>query len=90
MPRAEDTRKAVGRWKTTHHDDVGTTLLGGTQGTTFGEPVAVRIIGNPVDDSGLFLLGDALIRVADTLENVVDVLGDTEDTRTRLRDWKQV
>jgi hypothetical protein len=70
--------------KITHNHNIGTTFLGRTQGAALGKPVSARIVSDPVND-GLLLLGrDALVRMADALENVVDVLCDTEHARPRL------
>lgn len=67
-----------------YEDDVGTTLLRGAEGTTLGEPVSFGVVLNPVGDGGLLGVRDSLVRVANTLENVVLVLGDSENTRSGL------
>ena len=74
-----------GGWQPAYNHNVSTTLFRGAQGATLGEPVSVGILGNPVNN-GLLLFGrNSLVGVADSLEDVVDVLGDTENTRSRLR-----
>ena len=74
----------------TYNDNISTTLAGGTERATLRKPVAMGVIGDPVDD-GLLLLGrDALIRMTNALEDVVNVLGNPEDTRSRLGDWPAV
>lgn len=77
-------------WGLTYNDDVGTTLLRGSQGTALGEPVSLGVILDPIGDGSLLLRGDALVGVADALEDVVDVLGDSEDTRTGLGDYRRL
>lgn len=67
-----------------YKDDVGTTLLRGAERTTLGEPVSVGVVLNPVGDGGLLRVRDSLVGVADTLEDVVLVLGDSENTRSGL------
>lgn len=80
----------VGQKKTTHNHNVGTAFLRSAQRAVLGEPVSVGIFGDPVND-GLLLLGrNALVRVADTLEDVVDILGDTEHARPRLGHYMRV
>ena len=71
----------------THNHDIGAAILRRAEGPTRGEPVPIGIVGNPVDDGLLLFRGDALIGVADTLKNVVDVLGDSEDAGSRLRHY---
>jgi hypothetical protein len=71
--------------KNTYHDNISTTLLRWPQWTALGEPVTLGILGDPVNDSSLLLRRDALIRVADTLQDIVGILGDAEHTRTWLR-----
>jgi hypothetical protein len=67
-----------------YKDDVGTTLLRGAERATLGEPVSVGIVLNPVGDGGLLRVRDSLVGVADTLKDVVLVLGDSENTRSGL------
>ena len=48
----------------------------------------MRILSDPIDD-GLLLVGaDTLVGVAHALEDVVDVLGDSEDAGPWLGDWR--
>lgn len=71
-------------WRDTHNNDIGTTLAGGSERTALRKPVAVGVIGDPINDGFLFVGGNALVGVANSLEDVVDVLGDTENARPRL------
>lgn len=73
--------------KCTYHDDVGATLLRGSKGSTFGEPVAIGIVLDPLGDDGHLLLGEALVGIRDSLQDVVHVLGASENSRSRLRDF---
>jgi hypothetical protein len=45
----------------------------------------MSIIGDPVRDCLLLFFRNTLVRVGNTLEDVVDVLGNTEYARLRLR-----
>lgn len=67
-----------------HHDNVGSALFGGSQRTSLGKPVTVGIVRDPVDNGLLLLSRDALIGVADALEDVVDILGHPEDAGSWL------
>lgn len=67
-----------------YDDNVGTTLLRGPERTFFGKPVTMGVISDPIEDCLLFVGSDALVGVANPLENIVNILGDPEDTRTRL------
>jgi hypothetical protein len=70
----------------TYNDDIGTTLLRGTERTTLREPVSLGIVLNPVGDSSLLRVRNALVRVTDALENVVLILRDSENARSWLGD----
>lgn len=70
----------------TYNDDIGTAILRRTQRSTLRQPVSLGILLNPVSDSSLFRVRNALVRVTDTLENVVLILRDSENARSRLGD----
>lgn len=72
------------RMNTTHKDNISAAFRHRSERTTLGEPVSVGILRDPVKDSLLLIGRDALIRVADSLQDVVDILGDSEDTRAGL------
>lgn len=69
---------------------MGTSLFWGTERATFGKPVAAGVVLNPVGDSSLLIGGNALIGMADALKDVVDVLGDAENPRSWLGDYKLI
>jgi hypothetical protein len=71
----------------THNNNISTAILRRAKRATLGEPIAVGVFGNPVNDSLLLLGRYALVRVTDTLKNVVDVLRDAEDTGAWLRHY---
>lgn len=77
-----------GHWdrsrKGTNYNNMGTAFLGRPERATFRQPIPVGILSNPIDDGLLLLRGDALVGMAYTLEDVVDVLGDSEDSRSRF------
>lgn len=70
----------------TYNDDIRTAILRGTQRSTLGQPVSLGIVLNPVGDSSLLRVRNALVRVTDTLENVVLILRDSENARSWLGD----
>jgi hypothetical protein len=65
-----------------NENDVGTALLWGPEWAALREPVSLSIVFNPVGDGALLCIRDALVGVTDTLENVVLVLGDSENARS--------
>lgn len=75
-----------GRRRTADHNHMSTAFLNWTERATFGQPVPLGVLINPVEDALLLLARDALVGVADTLEDVMDVLGNPEDARPRLWD----
>lgn len=62
-------------------------LLYWAKWAAISEPISVSILGNPINDGFLFLGSDTLVRRADTLEDIVDILGDSEDSRKRLGNY---
>jgi len=56
------------------------------KGTTFREPVALGIVGDPLRELLLLRQGQPKVGISDTLEDVVVVFGCPEHRRRRRRD----
>lgn len=74
----------------TYDNNIGTAFRSRPKRAALRKPVTLGILGDPVKNGLLLLGGNALIRVADSLQDIVDVLGDSEDTRPRFGDCSKV
>lgn len=72
----------------TYNNDISTALFRPTQRPTVGKPVTLRIVGNPVNDGRLFCVRDMLVLTSNALQDIMDILGNTENSPSRLGDWR--
>ena len=76
--------RCSGKVISTYDHNIRTPLFWWAKRPPLGEPITVRILGNPINDGLLLLRRHALVGVADALKDVVDILRNPENTRPRL------
>lgn len=62
-----------------NHDDMGSSLGGGSEGSFWDQPVALGVLFDPVGDLAVVVCAEAFFGFGDALQDVVVRLGDAED-----------
>lgn len=71
----------------TYDNNIGTALFWWTQWPAVGKPVSMCILHDPIHDAFLLFIRDSLVWLADTLQDVVDVLCSPEHAWLWLWDY---